>query len=427
MIEKYNQKEYKRSRKAYIVECALEYFIGMMVADAFLAKVLINMGFADSDIGIISSLTAFSFLFQIFTVILMNKIRSVKKTAIICDTLGHLLLMGVYLIPFLNVSVRAKTIFVITCILGAYLIKYPMSSAKFKWANSYVNPVKRGEYSGIKEIFSLFSGVVFSLSMGYMIDRYEAAGKLRIAFIAVAMVMLILNVLNLISLLMIKREEEFENASQKKLSDIIKNTLGNKNFRNVIILTVIWDIAKFMTIGFMGVYKTKDLAISVAMIQVIGMVAMIARMIVTIPFGRLSDKKSYAKCMEIAFIVAALSFFVNVFTVPERWWLIIAFTVIFEMSQAGIGQNVTNISYSYVKEEYIVYSMVIRNCIGGILGFGTSILASKILEYIQENNNMIFGIECYAQQVLSLISFVIMIIAVLFDRLVVEKQKVMIQ
>lgn len=83
--------------------------------------------------------------------------------------------------------------------------------------------------------------------------------------------------------------------------------------------------------------------------------------------------------------------------IPERWWLIIVYTVVFEMSQAGTGQNVTNISYSYVKEEYIVYSMVIRNCIGGLFGFGASILASKILENIQGNNNMIFGVDCYAQ------------------------------
>ena len=120
------------------------------------------------------------------------------------------------------------------------------------------------------------------------------------------------------------------------------------------------------------------------------------------------------------------NFLINVFVTPERWWLIIAFTVVFEASQAGIGQNATNICYSYVKEEYIVYAMVIKGSIGGVLGFLASLAGGKIVDIIQNNNNMIFGIECYAQQVLSLISFVIVIVVILFDRLVVEKQKVMI-
>ena len=34
----YNTKEYKRSRKAYIIQCTSEYFITLLVADAFLAN-----------------------------------------------------------------------------------------------------------------------------------------------------------------------------------------------------------------------------------------------------------------------------------------------------------------------------------------------------------------------------------------------------
>ena len=252
-------------------------------------------------------------------------------------------------------------------------------------------------------------------------------GNLQSAFIIVAIVMLVLNILNFISLMMIKKEVKLEKSARKNMSDIMKNTLKNKNFRNVLILTATWDIAKFMMIGFMGIYKTKDLGMTIATIQGVSMIAMLVRMGVTIPFGKLADKKSYAKCMEIAFVVAAIAFLINVFVTPDRWWLIIAFTVVFEASQAGIGQNATNICYSYVKEEYIVYAMVIKGSIGGVLGFLASLLGGKILDIIQHNNNMIFGIECHAQQVLSLISFLIMIVAILFDRVVVEKQKVMIQ
>ena len=59
---------YKRSRRAYILECAFEYFIALMVADAFLATLLTEMGLSDAVIGVISSLISLAFLFQLFSI-----------------------------------------------------------------------------------------------------------------------------------------------------------------------------------------------------------------------------------------------------------------------------------------------------------------------------------------------------------------------
>ena len=62
----FNNPAYKRSRWAYTFECAFEYFIALMVADAFLATLLTEMGLSDAVIGVISSLISLAFLFQLF-------------------------------------------------------------------------------------------------------------------------------------------------------------------------------------------------------------------------------------------------------------------------------------------------------------------------------------------------------------------------
>ena len=71
--------------------------------------------------------------------------------------------------------------------------------------------------------------------------------------------------------------------------------------------------------------------------------------------------------------------------------------------------------------------MAIQNCISGVLGFFASLTGSVILSYIQNNNNTLFGIHMYGQQVLSAISFLIILVAVAYDRMVVEKQDIMVQ
>ena len=63
----------------------------------------------------------------------------------------------------------------------------------------------------------------------------------------------------------------------------------------------------------------------------------------------------------------------------------------------------------------------------GICGFLSTVAGAKILSVIQENGNMFFGMHVYAQQVLAGITLVIYIIAIVYSKKVVAKQKVMIQ
>ena len=102
-------------------------------------------------------------------------------------------------------------------------------------------------------------------------------------------------------------------------------------------------------------------------------------------------------------------------------------TILYNVSIAGTNANRFNITYSYVKCEYIAQAMTIQNSISGVLGFLATLLGSVILSYIQENGNMLFGIPVYGQQVLSAISLVIVAAAIIYDRVVIEKQEVMLQ
>ena len=83
--------------------------------------------------------------------------------------------------------------------------------------------------------------------------------------------------------------------------------------------------------------------------------------------------------------------------------------------------------YNYVDSKYIVYAMAIKNCIGGLFGFGASILGGQILDMVQANNNTVFGIHIYGQQLLSAISLVITLLCVIYIHKVIEKQDRMIQ
>ncbi len=429
MDNRFSTKEYKRSRNAYMVQCAFEYFIALLVADAFLAKLLNSLKVSDKYIGIISSFVSLAFVFQLLSIFLVKTKTSTKKIVMICETVSICFFMLVYLVPFIPASADIKRVLVVASIMVAYAIKYLISSMLFKWANSHVEPSLRAVYSANKEVTSLLAGIVFTAVFGYIVDKFESIGNLNGAFLFISMTILIINIGNFICLKLIKSESTRaqEEEAAISLSEVVKNTFVNTNFRNVIVMESIQKFAIYFTVGFMGVYKTKELAISVFVIQLINIVSNAARMLISKPFAIYSDKHSFAKGMELGLFFAAAAFFINVFTTPGTWWLVIIFTVLYNVSLAGTNQNSFNIAYSYVPLNCITQAMAIKNSVSGLCGFLASIVGGAVLELVQNKNIMFFGMQIYGQQILSAVSFVMIIAAALFIHLVIAKQKVKIQ
>ncbi len=160
-----------------------------------------------------------------------------------------------YLIPFLPLNKRGKTVLIMLGVLFAYVMQYIAAPILFQWANSYVDPFRRARYSAIKEIVSLFSGMVFSSVLGYVIDRYERLGNINGAFLFISSVMLVTALFNLTSLLLIKGDSK---KQEKAIPGrMIKETPGNKKFRKLVVMAVLWNCTLYFSAGFLGGLKRR--------------------------------------------------------------------------------------------------------------------------------------------------------------------------
>ena len=148
-------------------------------------------------------------------------------------------------------------------------------------------------------------------------------------------------------------------------------------------------------------------------------------MAVSKPFGRFSDKYSFASGMSVALAILAVGYLAIMFTTPKTWLFIAVFTILNAVATAGLNQNSFNIAYSYVDSDYITEALAVKNCIGGLCGFVASLVGSRILKYVQSNGNSLFGIHIYGQQLLAGISFVLVLASLAVMIFVVGRQKVM--
>ena len=395
------------------------------MSDSYLAKLLSDIGIGDTFIGIISSFIAAAFLFQLAAIFLAPKIKNVKRAAIIFHVTSQVIFASLYFIPTLPFPGGVKTFIAVFGILIAYSFRYTVLSIIYRWANSFVDPEKRGVYSAGKEMISLIVGIAFSLSIGMLIDGFEAAGNLRGGFLVVAVIGLVISGFDLLTLSLIENRAEPENTSGIPVRRVISGLIGNRGFCSVVILNVLWQSACYLTIGFLGIYKIRDLALTVGAVQMINILGNFCRFLVSRSFGRYSDRTSYARGIRLAMMIAAAAFFVNVFTTPRTWYLIIVYTILYSACLAGTEQNFSNIVYSCVPETSFVQANAIKNSVGGIFGFISSLIGSRILGAIQANGNTIFGVTVYGQQILSLISLILIVAAMIYNRVVISKRSVM--
>ncbi len=423
---RFDGKDYKRSRKAYIFECAFEYFVALMVSDAFLAELLTSIGMTDSETGIISSFVSLAFLFQLCAVPIVRKVTNTKKFAVLFHSAGQLCFILIFLIPFLAFPKELNKFIVSALLLVAYFGNYMVTSTIYRWGNSFVEPKKLATFSGKKEMISLISGVVIQLAAGAVVNHYIDINNEKGAFIFCAVSIFIYSALDLVMLLLIKNEKTEQKTEKPKIPfrEVMKNTLGNKSYAAIVVLACIIKAQQYAIVGFLATYKLRELAMSMLLVQIVNIASHLARFAVSIPIGKYTDRTSYSKGVQLGQWIAVASFLVLVFTCPETWWLIIPYSLIYNISHAGTNANMLNITYSYVDGKYITEAFAIKNAISGIVAFAASVISGKLLEAIQANGGvMLFGRLLYGQQVLAIISLALGLSAILFNRFCVRKLK----
>lgn len=424
-MEDFNSTEYKRSRIAYIAQSMFEHCALLVTGGAFLAKLLNHVGLSDSLIGVISSFTELAFVLQILSLFVVRLKCNRKSLLIPIYVINFLLLMLMFLMPLIPFTKEVKTILIVVSVLTAYSLRLIVASIMFNWGNSCVQPDRRARYGANREIVSLLCGMIVSMVAGYVIDKFEGVGNLNGGFLFISVSILIFNICNFVSMMMMKNQKPtVENTAPESFFKTISELIKKKSFRNVVLMMVLYETGRYFTLGFLGIFKTKDLCLSLITIEAINIIGNFSRMIISRPFGRYTDKTSYAKGFRVGLCLMALAFFANIFTSTSSWYCIIIYTILYNCALAGTNMNSFNIVYSYVGTEYISQAIAVKNCIGGIFGFGASLVAGKILSAVQANGNMLFGIHIYGQQVLSAITFVLLVTSIIFSMVVIEKQEV---
>lgn len=411
---------YKTSRLLYIFEAALEYFITTAVGGVYLAKLTAYIGFSDSLTGILSSFVSLGCGFQIVSVFLFGR-RSVKRTVTVLHIVSQTLFALIYFVPIFHVSTTVKTVLLIALLLSAYILHNIVNAPKINWYMSLIPDQRRGRFTANKEIVSLLGGMAFTYYTGTMLDAFEAEGNLRGGFIAGGITLVVLMILHSCTLIFSAEKPDFEKNGHSAGKEM-KMLLKDRTLFKVILISVLWNVANYVTTPFMGSYQTKELMFTTTFASVIVMAGSFFRVICSKPLGKFADKFSFANMLIICFVIEIFAFGVGAFTAPSNGKVLyMIYYLLYMAGMAGINSAVINLVYDYVQSEHRTGALALQQTFSGMAGFLTTLLISPFVEYVQGHNNCLFGVSVYAQQILSLISCILIVFLLLYMFIVIRK------
>ena len=407
--------KYALSRIMYIIEAALEYFVSIAVGGVYLAEITKSIGISDAITGIITAFVSLGCGFQIIALFLAHK-KPVKKWVTVGHVVSQMLFALMYFVPLLDASKTVKTVLLIVVLFVAQIIHNVINSPKINWCMSLVDDNKRGNFTANKEIVSLIGGMVFSYALGAIMD-YLASETM---FIVGGVILFVL--LGLHTLTLVFTKEKPTTTVKLDVKKSIKEIIKNKTLLKIIVVFVLWNIANYATISFSGVYQVGALGFTTTFASIIVIISSIARVIFSKPLGKFADKYSFCKMLYICFGIEALAFAINIFTMPVNGKvLFIIYSIIHAIGQAGINSAIVNLAYDYVSDDQKTGAVALVNTFSGFAGFFTTLALSPIVAHIQNNENKLFGISMYPQQLLSVISLLGTLIILVYLVTVISK------
>ena len=185
----------------------------------------------------------------------------------------------------------------------------------------------------------------------------------------------------------------------------------------VSVVFVLWNIASCSSKPFYGSYmeNASELNFAATYLALLSAVSAVSRIVASVIFGIMADKKSFAKTITVAFVIAALSFLCIVFATPENGKVtFMLHYILYGASMGGINSALINLCYDYAPPRQRVGALAVTQAISGVVGFTTTTLVALLVDKIQANGNVFFGIKIYAQQVVSVIGVVCALLAMLY-------------
>jgi hypothetical protein len=439
-----SKQDMKSSRICYTTADSAAQTIVQLAGGTFLATLMSDSGISDANIGIITSLTSFAALTQLFLINYFKRIKKYKFLVTI-TSLQRILFAALYFIPLLMINDTFKAIMIVLLYFVGQVFVQIGTPASQDWIASLVPSRLRGKYFSIKDSVAVFVVSSLMLLCGVILDYFKKV-NLHTGFIIIGIIIFLLTLINVIALSLMKepklsylnedgkemhgrlakraKEKTPVEQGQSILSEI-HEAFHDRRFRKAFTTQCLYTLAFYICAPFNASYQINDLKLPYTFLMVISFLFNLYRIYIMPKLGRMADKYGMGKLLRYTLLALGLNFLTITFTMPfNAYPLTILASFLSSTAWAFVGIGLFGIQLDFYRSDKRMIWLTLTSSVAGLLGFLTSIVGGRLLDVLQKANLQLLGQKIYAQQILNLIGFLIILCATFYIRLRIETEKI---
>lgn len=439
-----SKQDFKSSRIYYTTADSAAQTIVQLVGGTFLATLMSYSGISDANIGIITSLVSLAALSQLF---LMNWLKKLKKYKfLVCATaLQRILFAFIYFIPLLPCNGTIKTILIVMLyFIGQVFVQIGVPASQ-DWIASLVPSRLRGRYFAIKDSVAIFVVSSVMLIGGIILDYFKER-DIMTGFVIIGIMIFLLTMMNFMAFSKMKEPKtsylneegkEMHGRLAKKAKSIsqaestesilteLRGAFQDRKFRKAFSVQFLYTFGFFISTPFHASYQINILKLPYTFIMLVGFILNLYRIYITPKLGKMADRYGMAKLLRYTLFALGLNILTMAFAVPGNAYPMHILASFFSSTAwAFVGIGLFGVQLDFYKKDKRMIWLTITSSISGVFGFFISILGGFLLDLLQRMELQLWGMEIYAQQILNLLGFLILLFAVFFIKYSIETEKV---
>ncbi len=439
-----SKQDLKSSRIYYTTADSAAQTIAQLAGGTFLATLMSHSGISDANIGIITSLLSFAALTQLFLINFFKRIKKYKFLVTV-TALQRILFAALYFVPLLMINDISKAVLIVLMYFIGQVFVQIGTPASQDWIASLVPSRLRGKYFSIKDSVAVFVVSSLMLICGMILDYFKKV-NIFTGFIIIGVIIFILTVINVVALSLMKepklsyvnqdgkemhgrlakkaKEKVPADKGQSILSEI-KEAVHDRKYRKAFAIQCLYTLAFYICAPFNSSYMINDLALPYTFIMLVSFIFNLYRIYIMPRLGRMADKHGMGKLLRYTLFSLGLNFLTVAFMMPfNAYPMYILATFFGSTAWAFVGIGLFGIQSDFYRSEKRMIWLTLTSSVSGLFGFLVSVIGGTVLDRLQKLELFLFGYKIYAQQVLNLIGFLIILCAVIFIRLRIETEKV---
>jgi len=405
------ESEMKRGRTLYIVEGVTARCVFVLTSGAFLAGFAKLMGADDSFNGILGAIPTLAGTIQLLSPMVLERLRSRKLiVAILCFVHRFLLAFMIFIPLFVqNTTIRLYLLLVIS--LFSYSALAFMSPAASNWMVSLTDSKGRGSYFGKRDSILLGVSTVLSLVAGKILDIYRSYNLEYSGFIVIAIILITFTFINFGLLSNIPEPEVKLTKALPRIKDVFIKPLQNADFKKVIIITILWNIALQIGVSFFSVYMVSGLDLNYSYITAMTTLGSIIAVFSARLYGKLADRTSWAFVTKLSIGVLGACHLLWTFVCKSNVYFLLPFAQFLSgAAWGGINIAIFNIQFKYAPEEGRTMYLGFNAAAGGCIGFAVAMVGAKIVSALDGFSYIFLGISFGKMQVVFGLSAILLFV-----------------